>query len=56
MADTVHSWGGAVDRTADAPIRRGGLQRFARRRSTIALLMCMPLILIVTGLIIYPAF
>ncbi len=56
MADTVHSWGAAVDSTAHAPIRRGGLHRFARRRSTIALLMCMPLILIVCGLIIYPAF
>jgi len=55
MADTVHSWGSTVDSTADAPLRRGGLQRFVRRRSTIALLMCMPLILIVAGLIIYPA-
>ncbi len=56
MADTVHSWGAAVDSTADAPIRRAGLHRFMRRRSTIALLMCTPLILIVGGLIIYPAF
>ena len=31
------------------------MQRFMRRRSTIALLMCMPLIVIVAGLIIYPA-
>src|SRR6185437_3867384 len=55
MADTVHSWGAAVDGTADAPIRRTGLHRFVQRRSTIALLMCTPLILIVAGLIIYPA-
>src|ERR1041385_2369612 len=56
MADTVHSWGGVVNRSADAPIRRTGLHRFVRRRSTIAVLMCMPLILIVGCLIIYPAF
>src|SRR5260221_9088826 len=56
MADAVHSWGAAVDSTADAPVRRTGLHRFMRRRSTIALLMCTPLILIVGCLIIYPAF
>src|SRR5579862_2703014 len=56
MADTVHSWGSPVDSTADAPVRRVGLHRVMRRRSTIALLMCTPLILIVAGLIIYPAF
>jgi multiple sugar transport system permease protein len=56
MVDTAQSWGAAVDSTADAPVRRVGLRRFVRRRSTIALLMCMPLILIVACLIIYPAF
>jgi len=56
MADAVHSWGAAVVSTADAPVRRSGLHRFMRRRSTIALLMCTPLILIVGCLIIYPAF
>jgi len=34
---------------------RTSLRRFARRRSTIAFLMCLPLIVIVVGLIIYPA-
>ena len=32
-----------------------GLARLARRRSTIAFLMCLPLIVIVAGLVIYPA-
>jgi len=36
--------------------RRSRLSRLFRRRSTVALLMCLPLILIVLGLIIYPAF
>jgi len=32
------------------------LARFARRRSTIAFLMCLPLIVIIGGLVAYPAF
>ena len=57
MADTVQSWvPSALPDIARAPARKSGLQRFMRRRSTIALLMCMPLIVIVAGLIIYPAF
>jgi multiple sugar transport system permease protein len=31
------------------------LQRWMRRRSTVAFLMCLPLILIIAGLVIYPA-
>ena len=43
--------------TAAAPaIPRTSLQRWMRRRSTIAFLMCLPLILIIAGLVIYPAF
>ena len=38
-----------------APRRRTGLGRFMRRRSSIAFLMCLPLILGVVGLVIYPA-
>jgi multiple sugar transport system permease protein len=34
---------------------RGGLHRLARRKSTIAFLMALPLILLVVGLVIYPA-
>jgi len=35
---------------------RDSMRRLLRRRSSIALLMCVPLIAIVAGLIIYPAF
>jgi len=35
--------------------RRGGLHRLMRKRSTTAVLMCLPLMAIVAGLIIYPA-
>ncbi|HTC11457.1 MAG TPA: sugar ABC transporter permease, partial [Acetobacteraceae bacterium] len=34
----------------------GGLKRLAHRRSTIGFLMCLPLILMIAGLVIYPAF
>jgi multiple sugar transport system permease protein len=54
MADTVQSWN-APALTA-SPTRRSGFSRFLHQRSTIALLMCTPLILIVLGLIVYPAF
>jgi hypothetical protein len=54
MADTVQSWL-AVPDNAKAPARKNSMQRFMRRRSTIALAMCTPLILIVGGLIIYRA-
>ena len=43
---------GAPPRVAAA---RGGLRRLARRRSTIAFLMALPLIVLVTALVIYPA-
>ena len=35
--------------------RPGGLQRFARRRSTIGFLLALPLILLIGGLVVYPA-
>jgi len=35
--------------------RRSGLHRFMRRRSTIAFLMCLPLLVIILGLVAYPA-
>ena len=54
----------AVDRLLDAGAGRAvagsgrhvGLQRLMRRRSTVAFLMCLPLILIILGLVVYPAF
>jgi multiple sugar transport system permease protein len=56
MADIVErSW--TPDGAGAKPAaRRNSMQRLMRRRSTIALLMCLPLICIVAGLIIYPAF
>ena len=57
MADIVQSWlPGGLSETAKAPIRKRGLRRLMRRHSMIAFLMCLPLIAIVVGLIIYPAF
>jgi multiple sugar transport system permease protein len=40
-----------------APVaaKASSLQRWMRRRSTVAFLMCLPLILIIAGLVIYPA-
>jgi multiple sugar transport system permease protein len=35
--------------------RRNGMQAFMRRRSTIALFMCMPLLILIAGLVVYPA-
>jgi multiple sugar transport system permease protein len=48
--------------TAPPPLTRGrtpgvnGLQRFARRRSTIAFLMTLPLLAVIGGLVVYPFF
>src|SRR3954452_19667791 len=39
---------------AAAPRRGGGLRRFARRRSTIAFLMALPLIALIATLVVYP--
>lgn len=42
--------------TPRAPVRRANsLQRLARRRSTTAFLLCLPLILMIAGLVVYPA-
>src|SRR5690349_22093869 len=40
---------------AAAPARRGGLRRLGRRKSMIAFLMALPLIVLVVSLVIYPA-
>ncbi|HYL89302.1 MAG TPA: sugar ABC transporter permease [Burkholderiales bacterium] len=41
---------------ATTAARGGGLRRFVRRKSTLAFLMTLPLILLIGGLVIYPAF
>jgi len=55
MADTVQTWAPALASRAPASATPG-IKRFMRRRSTIAVLMCTPLILIIGCLIVYPAF
>jgi multiple sugar transport system permease protein len=54
MVDIVRQYPGSVP--VSAPHSSSSMQRFMRRRATIALVMCLPLIVIVAGLIIYPAF
>src|ERR1700745_292316 len=51
MADVV-----ARDLSLSAPHRRLTMQKFVRRKSTIAFFMCLPLILVVACLVVYPAF
>jgi len=54
MVDVTHpARAPLVTRAAAAP--KSGLHQLMRRRSTTALLMCAPLIVIITGLVIYPA-
>ncbi len=36
--------------------KHGGLQRFARRKSTVAFLMALPLIVLIAALVVYPTF
>src|SRR5579872_1192915 len=60
MADTVHSWSPGLRRNRLHEALLGsaaahGLHQVLRRRSTIAFLMCLPLILIITCLVVYPA-
>jgi multiple sugar transport system permease protein len=56
MADTVHTWVPALRRTDAQPLARRGFAKFMRQRSTIAFLMCLPLITIIVSLVVYPAF
>jgi multiple sugar transport system permease protein len=53
MVDVTHPLRSAA--APAAPAAKTGLHRLMRRRSTVAFLMCLPLILIITGLVIYPA-
>src|SRR5580698_1312734 len=56
MADTVQTWSPSLPGMGLQSSSNRGLRLFMRRRSTIAFLMCLPLIVIVAGLIVYPAF
>ena len=46
----------AVLPRAQLAARRGGLRRLARRKSTTAFLLALPLIVLIAALVIYPAF
>jgi len=56
MADTVQTWSPGMRGAALPSSASQNLRLFLRRRSTIAFLMCLPLILIIGCLIVYPAF
>jgi multiple sugar transport system permease protein len=56
MADTVQTWSPRLQASVGQSSATGKLRLFLRRRSTVAFLMCLPLIVIVGCLIIYPAF
>jgi multiple sugar transport system permease protein len=55
MVDAVHPSLGPP-RVAVTPARRSGLQQLLRHRAMVAFLMCLPLIVIILSLVIYPAF
>ena len=55
MADGTSVPIGAISSARANANRSGSLRRFAQRRTTIAFLLCLPLILLVAGLVIYPA-
>jgi len=54
MVDIARQYPGQL--TQPAARAHGSMRQLVRRRSTIAFLMCLPLIVIVASLIIYPAF
>src|SRR6202043_3016979 len=55
MADTVQSWSPGLQGVSLQPSASRNFRLFMRRRSTIAFLMCLPLIVIIVSLVLYPA-
>jgi len=55
MADTVQTWVPGLHQAGTKPAR-SGFGKFLRQRSTIAFLFCLPLIVIITCLVVYPTF
>jgi multiple sugar transport system permease protein len=45
----------ALSRAESARARAGGLRQVARRRASVAVLLCLPLIALLGGLVVYPA-
>jgi multiple sugar transport system permease protein len=58
MVDTAaqRPWKPEIAVSPPSRSSRSGLRRMMRQRSVVAFAMCLPLILIIAGLIIYPAF
>ena len=56
MADGTSVPVGVMSPAMAGTRRAGSLRRFTQRRSTIAFCLCLPLILLVAGFVIYPAF
>jgi multiple sugar transport system permease protein len=54
LADGTSVATGAIG-SGRVAVRRTSLHRFTQRRSTIAFLLCLPLLLLIAGLVIYPA-
>ena len=56
MADSTSVPVGVMSPAMAGTRRSGSLRRFTQQRSTIAFCLCLPLILLVAGFVIYPAF
>ena len=56
MADGTSVPVGVMTPATAGARRAGSMKRFAQRRSTTAFLLCLPLILLVAGFVVYPAF
>src|SRR3954453_17502204 len=56
MADGTSVPMGVMAPPRRGPQPRSALRRFAERRSTIAFMLCLPLILLIAFLVVYPAF
>ena len=56
MADGTSVAVGAIETPSGRTARPGTMTRIARRKSTIAFLLCLPLMVLIVGFVIYPAF
>jgi multiple sugar transport system permease protein len=56
MADGTSIPVGVIASPRSAARRKSSLRRFSQHRSTIAFLLCLPLILLIAGFVVYPAF
>jgi multiple sugar transport system permease protein len=55
MADGTLAPAATIPRSMAAKPRAGGIRRLARRRSLIAFMMCVPLLVLIGGLVLWPA-